>query len=121
MKPITTEALITDNRKLNLLHIDLPDDCPLGHILVTMTIKKETVFGRLKRKAEEAPLAFMQMMQPGGRYDPETECYYAATPQGGEGTDCETSLKPGKKTVPWQKSCPKNEVAKRRWHSTAQL
>lgn len=56
-----------------------------------------TIYSLLKQEAEAYPLAFMRMMQPGGRYDSKTECYYAATPQGGEGTACVTSLKPGKK------------------------
>lgn len=53
-------------------------------------------FNEFSRKAAADPPGFLQIIQPGGHYDPQTGCYYAATPQGGKGNACVTSLQPGK-------------------------
>ncbi len=61
---------------------------------MSMAAKKE--YEELKAKSEANPQGYMDAMQPGGRYNYTTLSYESATPQGGEGTKCITSLKPGK-------------------------
>jgi hypothetical protein len=41
MNSITTEVLIKNDHKLNI-SIDLPEDCPIGTAIVTLTIKPKT-------------------------------------------------------------------------------
>jgi len=56
-------------------------------------------FDDFRRRAESDPLWFMQTMQPGGVYDERQREYYAATPQGGAGRSCKTSLRHDKMFV----------------------
>jgi hypothetical protein len=51
MNPITTEVLITGDHKLNL-NINLPEDCPTGKALVTVTIEPEKTKVPVNRAAE---------------------------------------------------------------------
>ncbi|MDR1083889.1 MAG: hypothetical protein LBP22_03285 [Deltaproteobacteria bacterium] len=56
-------------------------------------------FDDFRRQAESDPVGFMLAMQPGGTYDSRQGEYYAATPRGGAGKSCKTSLRPEKMFV----------------------
>ncbi|MDR1109558.1 MAG: hypothetical protein LBP92_02395 [Deltaproteobacteria bacterium] len=52
MNSITTEVLIKNDHKLNI-SIDLPEDCPIGAAIVTITINPRTAHDRpINRIAE---------------------------------------------------------------------
>ncbi|MDL2259699.1 DUF3987 domain-containing protein [Deltaproteobacteria bacterium OttesenSCG-928-K17] len=56
-------------------------------------------FEDFRRRAESDPVSYMLALQPGGAYDERQREYYAATPQGGAGRSCKTSLRPDKMFV----------------------
>ena len=56
-------------------------------------------FEDFRRRAEGDPVGYMLAMQPGGAYDERQREYYAATPQGGAGRSCKTSLRPDRMFV----------------------
>ena len=58
MDPITTEATITSDHKLNL-SIDLPKDYPIGKAKVTVTVEPQ----------ESAPAAVNRLAEIRGKYE----------------------------------------------------